>query len=158
MCSPSRYSLHTGHYASHGLSDPSLNIWRNALDWPSVENKSVIGGRNIKLRGTESTAGHLFKAAGYRTGFVGKWHLGYDPKFSPIKQGFDEFIGFVSGNVDYHSHLDQEGYEDWWKGDTLSPETGYSTDLISKHSIDFIKRNRNENFLLYVAHESPHYP
>ena len=41
---------------------------------------------------------------------------------------------------------------------TLFPETGYSTDLISKHSIDFIKRNRNENFLLYVAHESPHYP
>ena len=61
-------------------------------------------------------------------------------------------------NVDYHSHIDQEGYKDWWFDKELNEEVGYSTDLISKHSIDFIKKNKDENFLLYIAHESPHYP
>ena len=93
-----------------------------------------------------------------KTGTLEKWHLGYDPMFSPVNQGFDEFRGFVSGNVDYHSHIDQEGYEDWWEDDKLKKEIGYSTDLITKHSIDFIKKNKEEKFLLYIAHESPHYP
>ena len=54
--------------------------------------------------------------------------------FNPVNQGFDEFRGFVSGNVmNYHSHIDQEGYEeDWWEDDKLKKEIGYSTDLITK--------------------------
>ena len=143
VCSPTRAALLTGKYQQ------------------KVGVPGVITAKNHRDKGLsldEKTFAEIAKEVGYKTGVFGKWHLGYDPKFSPIKQGFDEFIGFVSGNVDYHSHLDQEGFEDWWKGDSLFPETGYSTDLISKHSIDFIKRNRNENFLLYVAHESPHYP
>jgi len=88
----------------------------------------------------------------------GKWHVGYQTKFNPINQGFDEYIGYVSGNVDYHSHIDQEGYEDWWEGDTLKREQGYSTDLITKHSVDFIKRHKDDPFLLYIPHEAPHGP
>ena len=143
VCSPTRAALLTGKYQQ------------------KVGVPGVITAKNHRDKGlllNEKTFAEIAKEVGYKTGVFGKWHLGYDPKFSPIKQGFDEFIGFVSGNVDYHSHLDQEGYEDWWKGDTLYPETGYSTDLISKHSVDFIKKNKDENFLLYVAHESPHYP
>ncbi len=143
VCSPTRAALLTGKYQQ------------------KVGVPGVITAKNHRDKGLlldEKTFAEIAKEVGYKTGVFGKWHLGYDPKFSPVKQGFDEFIGFVSGNVDYHSHLDQEGYEDWWKGDTLYPETGYSTDLISKHSVDFIKKNKDENFLLYVAHESPHYP
>ena len=143
VCSPTRAALLTGKYQQ------------------KVGVPGVITAKNHRDKGlllAEKTFAEIAKEVGYKTGVFGKWHLGYHPKFSPIKQGFDEFIGFVSGNVDYHSHLDQEGYEDWWKGDTLYPETGYSTDLISKHSVDFIKKNKDENFLLYVAHESPHYP
>ena len=143
VCSPTRAALLTGKYQQ------------------KVGVPGVITAKNHRDKGlllNEKTFAEIAKEVGYKTGVFGKWHLGYHPKFSPIKQGFDEFIGFVSGNIDYHSHLDQEGYEDWWKGDTLYPETGYSTDLISKHSVNFIKKNKDENFLLYVAHESPHYP
>ena len=143
VCSPTRAALLTGKYQQK-VGVPGVITAKNHRD------KGLLLG--------EKTFAEIAKEVGYKTGVFGKWHLGYHPKFSPIKQGFDEFIGFVSGNVDYHSHLDQEGYEDWWKGDTLYPETGYSTDLISKHSVDFIKKNKDENFLLYVAHESPHYP
>ena len=81
----------------------------------------------------------------------GKWHVGYLPKYNPVHHGFDEFIGYVSGNVDYHSHIDQTGIEDWWNQDNLKPEKGYTTDLITKHGVEFIRRNKEKPFLLYLA-------
>ena len=143
VCSPTRAALLTGKYQQR------------------VGVSGVITAKNHRDKGLstdEITFANIAKESGYKTGIFGKWHLGYDPKYNPINQGFDEFIGFVSGNVDYHSHIDQEGYKDWWFDNKLNEEFGYSTDLISKHSIDFIKKNKDENFLLYIAHESPHYP
>tara|TARA_A100001015_G_scaffold75281_1_gene83513 strand:- start:908 stop:2221 length:1314 start_codon:yes stop_codon:yes gene_type:complete len=143
VCSPTRAALITGKYQQRvGIS-------------------GVITAKSHRDKGlslAEKTFAESAKKAGYKTGIFGKWHLGYDPKFNPIYQGFDEYIGFVSGNVDYHSHVDQEGFEDWWKGSELKIEEGYSTDLISKHAVDFIERNKDESFLLYIAHEAPHYP
>ena len=143
VCSPTRAALLTGKYQQR------------------VGVSGVITAKNHRDKGLsidEITFANVAKELGYKTGIFGKWHLGYDPVYNPINQGFDEFIGFVSGNVDYHSHIDQEGYKDWWFDNELNEEVGYSTDLISKHSIDFIKKNKDENFLLYIAHESPHYP
>ena len=143
VCSPTRAALLTGKYQQR------------------VGIGGVITAKNHRDKGLstdEITFANIAKKSGYKTGIFGKWHLGYDPMFSPVNQGFDEFRGFVSGNVDYHSHIDQEGYEDWWEDDKLKKEIGYSTDLITKHSIDFIKKNKEEKFLLYIAHESPHYP
>ena len=143
VCSPTRAALLTGKYQQR------------------VGVSGVITAKNHRDKGLstdEITFANIAKESGYKTGIFGKWHLGYDPKYNPINQGFDEFVGFVSGNVDYHSHIDQEGYKDWWFDNKLNEEVGYSTDLISKHSIDFIKKNKDENFLLYIAHESPHYP
>ena len=143
VCSPTRAALLTGKYQQR------------------VGVSGVITAKNHRDKGLstdEITFANIAKESGYKTGIFGKWHLGYDPKYNPINQGFDEFIGFVSGNVDYHSHIDQEGYKDWWFDNKLNEEFGYSTDLISKHSIDFIKKNKDDNFLLYIAHESPHYP
>ena len=143
VCSPTRAALLTGKYQQR------------------VGVGGVITAKNHRDKGLstdEITFANIAKKSGYKTGIFGKWHLGYDPMFNPVNQGFDEFRGFVSGNVDYHSHIDQEGYEDWWEDDKLKKEIGYSTDLITKHSIDFIKNNKEEKFLLYIAHESPHYP
>ncbi|MBN2316099.1 MAG: sulfatase-like hydrolase/transferase, partial [Sedimentisphaerales bacterium] len=64
----------------------------------------------------------------------------------------------VSGNVDYHSHIDQAGYDDWWKDSDKTPEDGYSTDLITRHGIAFIERHRDKPFCLYLPHEAPHSP
>jgi len=89
---------------------------------------------------------------------VGKWHLGYDTTYSPVKQGFDIFRGYVSGNVDYISHYDQENYFDWWLNTGKSKEEGYTTDLITQHALSFIAQNKENPFFLYVAHEAPHAP
>lgn len=143
VCSPTRAALMTGKYQQ-----------RNGIE-------SVItaaGHRDVGLALEETTMAEALKASGYQTGMFGKWHLGYDPKFFPHRQGFDEFIGFVSGNIDYHSHIDQTGVYDWWEKEDSTFEKGYSTDLITQHSIDFIEKNQDRPFFLYVAHEAPHYP
>jgi arylsulfatase A len=60
--------------------------------------------------------------------------------------------------VDYHSHIDGAGIDDWWRGVEKVPEDGYVTDLITEHAVDFIERYRNRPFCLYLPHEAPHYP
>jgi len=84
--------------------------------------------------------------------------VGYDEKFKPLRHGYDEFKRFVSGNIDYISHIDEQGYDDWWQGDTLQDEEGYTTDLITQHGLNFIEGNKDQPFMLYLAHECPHYP
>jgi arylsulfatase A-like enzyme len=143
VCSPTRAALLTGKYQQR------------------VDIAGVVTAKKHRhhgLKPAEKTFAETMKENGYTTGIFGKWHLGYDKKFNPIEQGFDEYIGFVSGNVDYHSHVDQEGYEDWWNGTTLQKEKGYTTDLITKHSVNFIKKHKDKPFVLYIPHEAPHYP
>jgi arylsulfatase A-like enzyme len=101
---------------------------------------------------------HSLRDAGYATAIYGKWHLGYRTAYNPVHHGFDHFRGYVSGNVDYHSHVDNSGVADWWHGLELVPEEGYVTDLVNRHAVDFIDAHRDVPFFLYVAHEAPHYP
>jgi arylsulfatase A-like enzyme len=119
---------------------------------------NVSNYRHTGLSVSEYTMAEHFRSMGYATGLAGKWHLGYDTAYSPLNHGFDYFKGFVSGNIDYHSHIDQAGIYDWWEGKELIKEEGYSTDLITKASLGFIEANRDKPFFLYVAHEAPHYP
>lgn len=143
VCSPTRAALLTGRYQQRtGISGVV----------------TAAGHRHTGLDLGETTFAEVLKPAGYVTGLFGKWHLGYLPDYNPVRQGFDEFRGYVSGNVDYHAHLDQTGREDWWKQDELEPECGYTTDLITDHGVDFIQRHSAKPFLLYIAHEAPHYP
>lgn len=104
------------------------------------------------------TLAKVLRGQGYRTALLGKWHLGYDTLYSPLHHGFDVFRGFVSGNVDYHSHIDQAGVFDWWWGKELKEEPGYTTDLITQHALDFIDQNEDQPFFLFLSHEAPHYP
>ena len=144
VCSPTRAALLTGRYQQRcGIEGV-------------IYAKGSTRETGIALR--ETTFAEILKSTGYKTAVFGKWHLGYNVKFNPTKQGFDEFRGYVSGNVDYHSHIDGAGIEDWWKNDEKVPEEGYCTDLITQHAVRFIEENRNRQFCLYVPHESPHYP
>jgi arylsulfatase A-like enzyme len=143
VCSPTRAALLTGRY----------------------QQRAGIGGvvtakshRDVGMAVTETTLADVLAENGYQTALFGKWHLGYDPKFNPIHQGFGEFIGHVSGNVDYFSHIDQEGYADWWHGDQLTPEAGYVTHLITRHALRFIAQNKDKPFFLYLPHLAPHSP
>ncbi len=143
VCSPTRAGLMTGRY-------------QQRVGVPGVI--TAAGHRHIGMPLAEVTFAEVLKEAGYATGMFGKWHLGYQPKFNPVHQGFDQFRGYVSGNVDFFSHVDQVGKYDWWEGDKQIEEEGYVTHLITKHSVKFIEEHQDRPFCLYVAHEAPHYP
>ena len=75
-----------------------------------------------------------------------------------MNHGFDYFMGYVSGNVDYINHWGDHLEHDWWHGRKETVEEGYTTHLINRYALEFIEQNRNRPFCLYVAHESPHAP
>lgn len=143
VCSPTRAALMTGRYQQRSGVEGVI---------------TAKSHREVGLGLEEKTMAEAMKELGYATALFGKWHLGYDRKFGPVKQGFDEFEGFVSGNVDYHNHIDQEGFFDWWKQDKKEDEKGYITDLITEDALGFIERKKAEPFLLVLHHGAPHYP
>jgi arylsulfatase A-like enzyme len=112
------------------------------------------------LAPSEVTVGALLRSAGYRTALIGKWHLGYDFKFHPLNYGFDEFRGFVGGNVDYHTHVASHGEQqlDWWNDKKIANEEGYTTELLTKYAAEFIARNKDAPFFLFFSHAAPHDP
>ena len=109
-------------------------------------------------RPRELTFAEVLGKQGYATGLFGKWHLGYTKNFNPTHNGFDRFVGFVSGNIDYISHYDRMGTFDWWHDLDLHKEQGYSTHLINQHTLQFIEANKDRPFCVYVAHEAIHNP
>lgn len=143
VCSPTRAGLLTGRYQQRcGIT----------------EVIAAAGPRTTGLEPGEVTFAYRLKLAGYATGIFGKWHLGYLPRFNPDKHGFDRFLGYVSGNVDYFSHSDSSGYADWWENSKQITEDGYTTDLITKHTVRFIEDHKKGPFCVYVPYETVHAP
>lgn len=144
VCTPTRAALLTGRYQQRS----------------GMEGVIYVRGetRSLGLDTAELTIAELMQQNGYATGLMGKWHLGYKNEFNPIYHGFDEFHGYLSGNIDYHSHYDNAGIYDWWHNTDSVYEEGYSTDLITNHAEKFIERHAAEPFFLMVTHEAPHVP
>lgn len=144
VCSPTRASLLTGLYPQEAGVEGVVTAKNHRHTGMSTENYTVS---------------EFLKESDYSTALLGKWHLGYLPEFGPNVQGFDYFSGFVSGNIDYVSHIDQEGNADWWNNQNLENETGYLTSLISQKGIEYLEQiNETKPFFLYLAHGAPHYP
>ena len=66
------------------------------------------------LQPVENTFAEVLGRAHYTTAIFGKWHLGYEVKYNPVRHGFGRFRGYVSGNVDYQSKYDRMETYDWW--------------------------------------------
>jgi arylsulfatase A-like enzyme len=146
VCSPTRFALMTGRW-QHRL--------RGGADEPisSGERGSAILG----LPPAHPTLPSLLAAAGYQTALVGKWHLGWPPHFGPLKSGYQEFYGAMSGGLDYFTHRDSHGAHDLWDGERECHDAGYLTDLFSAKAAAFIGRAR-QPVLLSLHYNAPHWP
>ncbi|MDF1852856.1 MAG: sulfatase-like hydrolase/transferase [Verrucomicrobiales bacterium] len=145
MCSPTRASMLTGLYPQRfGAS------FDGALSQLNADLEGLpLGAVTIAEKLQEN---------GYATACFGKWHLGYVSPLIPTRQGFDEFRGLLSGDGDHHTQISRLGQEDWYANDSISMEEGYTADLITRHSVDFIREHRDEPFFLYVPHLAIHFP
>jgi arylsulfatase A-like enzyme len=150
ICTPARSSILTGRYASHTGMQHSYWIQGEA------------GGLPLHF----PTLANHFRAAGYSTHMVGKWHLGFESwDFSPLGRGFDSFFGYLGGGEDYLTHK-SGGFVDLMsdKSAVLDAEGQYSTELFANRSIDVIHAHahaaasESRPLFLYLAMQAIHSP
>jgi arylsulfatase A-like enzyme len=136
VCTPARAALLTGRYPiRQGIHE---------VFYP----ESFQG-----MDPTEVTVAEVLKDAGYRTGLVGKWHLGHHSQFMPWNQGFDEFFGLPYSNDMggmYYFRNKEINFEEI--------DQRYLTQTYTQEAIEFIDRNQQQPFFLYLAHNMPHVP
>ena len=137
-CSPTRAGLLTGRYQTR------------------FGHEFNGAGANVGLPLTETTLADRMKAAGYATGWVGKWHLGGADKFHPQKRGFDEAFGFLGGA---HAYFPEKGKaETILRGTKDANETEYLTDAFGREAVAFVDANKSKPFFLYLAFNAVHTP
>lgn len=149
VCSASRAALLTGCYPNR--------IGLHGALMPKVDRG---------LHHNEVTMAEMLKDQGYATGIFGKWHLGNMGPFSPLKHGFDEFVGIPYSNDMWPLHPWQGSIFDFPPLplyhnddviDSLTDQSNLTVDL-TVHAVDFINRNKENPFFLYVPHPQPHVP
>jgi arylsulfatase A-like enzyme len=147
VCSPTRFALATGRWQYR---------LRGGADEPIASRSR--GSAVLGLPPGHPTLASLLRGAGYATALVGKWHLGFLPHFGPLKSGYDEFFGPMSGAVDYFTHCDPAGKHDLYEGEEEVHRSGYLTDLLTDRAISFLKRMKGRRFLLSLHYNAPHWP
>jgi len=148
VCSPTRFAMITGRYQYR---------LRGAAEEPI--NANARGRGDLGLPPEVPTFPSLLRNAGYVTALSGKWHLGFPPHFGPLKSGYMEFFGPLSGGIDYFTHCDRSGVHDLFENDQEVERTGYATDLITDHAAAFIARTAGKSpFALSVHYTAPHWP
>ncbi len=146
ICSASRAGLLTG---------------RHPVRAGMPANASPVAGQP-GMPSREITIAEMLKTAGYTTGHVGKWHLGYSPETMPLGQGFDSSFGHMGGCIDNYSHfyywsgpnrhdLNRDGRE-------VQAPGRFFGDLMVEEGVSFLRRNKDRPFFLYFAINEPHYP
>ena len=140
-CAPSRFGLLTGRYPNRG---------------GMTNNPAPDGGPNsdrVGIRDEEQTLGEMFQSAGYATACVGKWHLGHQPQFLPTRHGFDEYFGILySNDMRPVQLLDGEKIVEY------PVVQATLTERYTARCLDFLDRNKEKPFFLYVPQVMTHKP
>ena len=144
VCSPSRAGLLTGRYQQR---------FGHEANTPPPDQ-----GMDLN----QETMADALKSHGYRTGLVGKWHLGNADRFYPTERGFDSFYGLREGSRSYFFNPDREDKPSSTKrieknGATV-PFDGYLTDVFGQQAIKFLEDDSEKPFFLYLSFTAPHGP
>ena len=128
LCSPSRASILTGQYMHHhGVVDNQHEVPPGTTFFPQ-----------------------RLQAAGYQTGFVGKWHMGHEN--DEARPGFDHWVSFPGQGVYFDPTFNING--------TRKAFTGYTTDLLTDQAVEWLQQRQDtdEPFCLYLSYKAVHYP
>ena len=137
VCAPSRCALMTGKHAGHAR----------------IRGNGGRGEGGI-LQADDLTIPKILKQAGYRTGIIGKWGLGnQNTPGVPSRQGFDYSFGYL-GHVHAHDYWTDHLFRNGERVE-IPPKT-YSHDLFSEEALDFVRREHEKPFFLFLAFTIPH--
>lgn len=162
VCSPSRCVLMTGLHTGHTIIRGNSTFMGGD---PGKKGERVI--YRTKLNDDTYTVGKMMQDAGYKTGLVGKWHLGgYDISATPLQRGFDEFYGWPLSISFRQSHsrwpdmIYANGQVEAIEKNSGGKKELYHTQLYTQYAIDFINRNKDNGqpFVLFLCLTDPHSP
>jgi len=156
-CTPTRTALMTGRY-QHRVGGLECAIGTGNVG--RYDDAIRLAARHdLGLPASEATVVRLLKGVGYTAVAYGKWHLGYERKFSPIRHGFDHYFGPLGGGVDYYFHCEWDGTHMLYENEREVYREGYLTDLITQSAVDFLRRHDGSRpFFLYLPYTAPHTP
>ncbi len=166
VCTPSRAALLTGRLpARNGMASNKVRVlFPNSVNGLPVE---------------EITLAEQLKTVGYSTACIGKWHLGHKEQYLPTNNGFDYYFGIpYSNDMDNVTEIkSREDYQNFWlnpdniKIESFNVPLMRNTEIIERpanqhtitkryaeETISFIKKNKENPFLVYLAHNLPHVP
>lgn len=149
VCTPSRFGFLTGRHAERGQLSHVV-----FPEGHTMSNFTKFRGGNVRIPAHEITLPEILKSVGYRTGMVGKWHLGDVSPSLPNDMGFDDFYGALYSNDMLPFAI--------YKNRDIAIESPVDQTLLSekfaKASTTFIRENSDSPFFLYLAHNFPHEP
>lgn len=137
VCAPSRCCLMTGYHTGHGRirgNNPPIPL--------------------TPLQAEDVTVAKVLKQAGYSTGIIGKWGLGEtENSGAPNKQGFDYFFGYLKHGQAHNYYPTR-----LWRNDKAVriPAGTYSHDLFAQEALDFVRREKDKPFFLFLSYTIPH--
>ena len=146
VCSPTRAALVTGRYQQ-----------RFGHEFNPGQQQDQEARANFGLPTTEVTIADQFKKAGYHTGQVGKWHLGFNKKFQPLQRGFDESFCFLGGAHPYFPP-ENGGKSGIFRNGEEIQEPEYLTDAFGREGASYIERNASKPFFLLLTFNAVHNP
>ncbi|QDU23614.1 sulfatase-like hydrolase/transferase [Urbifossiella limnaea] len=153
FCSPTRAGLLTGRYQQR-FGHENNPAW--------LPDNATVG-----LPLDQTTLADALRRAGYKTGAVGKWHLGAHPSYHPNRRGFESYFGLLGGGHQYFDHNQfrtnpararQEYFIPLVRNSEPVEESDYLTDAIGREAAAFVDRHRGDPFFLYLAFNAPHTP
>ncbi|MFO0811123.1 MAG: sulfatase [Gemmataceae bacterium] len=145
VCSASRAALLTGCYPNR------------------IGIQGALGpASKVGISDGETTLGQLFRSKGYATAIYGKWHLGHHPQFLPLRHGFDDYYGLPYSNDMWPKHptgtypplplIDRDRQIE------VNPDQRLLTKTYTAKAIEFVRKNKEHPFFLYLPHSMPHVP
>ncbi len=160
VCAPSRSVLMTGQHAGHTRVRGNF-----CLTGGFVGHKGQQVVRRMSLTDEDRTVGHVLRAAGYRTGLVGKWHLdAFNPGGGPLDRGFDEFYGWLLQTPETASpvYYPPRRYRNRQLLDVVQNQAGahgyHDADMCQADAIAFMKAHQGRPFFLLISPNLPHSP
>lgn len=142
-CQPARAAIMTGQYG------PRTGVYTvGGIDRFNWQSRPLRPVDNVaELPAEKTTLAQMLKGAGYKTAMFGKWHLGQRGEFHPSQRGFDEAIVSMGAHFDFETSPAVE-----------VPKGVYLADWLTDKSIDFLRRNKDNRFFLYLPHFAVHSP